>query len=77
MTCPHGYRTASSCLDCMMEGPLPPAPKEELRIAFVFDAKYDSTCPVCNGEINVGDRIARLTDDSYVCAMGCAIEACR
>ena len=78
MTCDHGMPNPAACTECMMEGPLPAAPKDDIRIAYVFRAKFTSKCHHCGDEMREAeDTVARLTDDSYVHANPCAIEACR
>lgn len=63
--CRHGYPSPLSCIDCMEDGTLPPAPKPK-RDGWPFTAEHPGPCtgPPCAG-IEPGDRIVRMSDGGY------------
>lgn len=65
MQCEHGYPKPTMCVDCIQEGPLPPAPEPVLAIDHLLYARYDGLCSGCGDDILPGMRIAALTDDTY------------
>jgi hypothetical protein len=71
-TCTHGMPSPLSCLDCMDDGNLPPAPRPEPETVSVdFTARFDSHCPECNLPIIKGTPIVKTTRGRYLHA-GCA-----
>lgn len=64
--CTHGMPSPKSCVDCMMDGNLPVELPEPITVEYDFVAKIASRCPACNYTIEVGDRIAKLSNDRYV-----------
>lgn len=64
--CPHGMPTPASCLDCMDEGNLPPAPIEREERDYDFPAQHPGDCPSCHLPINVGQRIVKTTLGRYL-----------
>lgn len=66
--CTHGMPSPASCTTCMDEIGLGPAPVEPVTVVGTFAAKFVGTCaaPSCRGEIWPGQRISRLSDDTYV-----------
>lgn len=55
-----------SCVDCMEEGNLPPAPRPQRpTVEATFSARYDGTCRGCNLAIHEGQTIHRMSDESY------------
>lgn len=72
-TCPHGMPSPGSCLDCMDEGNLPPAPKPEQPVPgeFWFAAKFAGTCRGCGLAFPEGQPIRRLSDHSGYVHDGC------
>lgn len=65
--CAHGMPTPASCVDCMYEGNVPPAPPPEVeRInQGSFIAKWDGQCPDCNLPIVHGQWLVRSTHGRY------------
>jgi hypothetical protein len=66
MACPHGFPKPASCVECMEDGGLPPAPRERVFVEHVTTSRYDGQCPECNLPIRVGQRIARLSTEAWV-----------
>ena len=65
------------CVECMQDDGIPPPPREPVLVEYTFTAKFDSTCPECLGHIHADhDRVAKLSDERYVHAQICAVEAC-
>lgn len=60
--CPHlqSYRTCTICNGRNK--------KEKPKILFKFRAKSDYLCFKCKEEINAGDEVARLSDESICCS---------
>lgn len=65
--CPHGMPTPSSCLTCMEDDGLGAAPIPRVTVAYGFIAAYPGRCHRCDTDIEPGDELARLTDESIVC----------
>lgn len=57
LTCPHGYPSPKSCIECMEEGPVAP-PRVWHKVANPFPARYLDEC-TCGNTINVGDMLQR------------------
>lgn len=73
--CPHNPKfKPSNCVECMMEGNLPPIVPEKLHVQAVFPAQYVGHCYLCEFTWGVGTEIARLSDETYV-HHKCATEA--
>lgn len=68
--CTHGMPSPASCVECMEDGNLPPAPRPTVTVDAVFIAYYAGHCRTCNLPTRAGERIARLSNDTYVHA-GC------
>lgn len=72
--CTHGMPTPGSCIDCMDEGNLAPRkPDPKPTVEYVFEAQYPGSCGGCDLPIDEGERIARMTDETYqhaACAYG-------
>lgn len=66
MACPHGYPNPLSCIDCMYEGDLPANIPPKPTVVGRLTAGYDGWCRKCDTAIETGDRIARLSDETYV-----------
>lgn len=67
MSCEHGYPKPTMCTECLMDGPLPPAPPDMvLEVVRYFRAAYSGHCVTCGDDIEPGELIALLSDDSYV-----------
>jgi hypothetical protein len=65
--CSHGMPSPASCTDCMYEGELAPPPKPApATIDSVFRASYEGQCPGCDLPIDVGQRIARMSNGGYL-----------
>lgn len=68
-TCPHDPRlTPGACVECMNEGNLPPAPKPEPVhvVGQPFAARFDGDCRGgCNTPIYAGQRVVRMSNDTY------------
>lgn len=69
--CTHGYPSPSSCITCMDEGNLPPAPVERESVEYTFDALYSGECPGCSLPIVPGQIIAKTSVGRYL-HVGCA-----
>lgn len=68
--CPHGMGKASSCIECMEEGPVvKPGKRPKFEAEFGMVAKFDSKCPGCGGDIQEGTRIGK-THVGW-CCYGC------
>lgn len=65
MTCPHGYPSPRSCLDCMDDNGLGAANPSE-TVTHLFAAMFPGQCPVCDLPIDVGDQIAHTDRDRYI-----------
>lgn len=67
MSCPHGMPAAGSCIDCMDEGLLPPAPKPEPArpLGHMTVARFPGHCAGCNLAIHEGQTIAAMSDDTW------------
>lgn len=63
--CTHGMPTPASCIDCMAEGNLPVPRREAPVVEATFLARFDGDCRSCHLGIHVGQRIARMSDDTY------------
>lgn len=59
--------SVGSCLTCMEDYGVGPVKVEPPTVAFMFAAKYPSTCRKCGNNTEEGDRIAKMSDDSYRC----------
>lgn len=57
LSCPHGYPSPKSCLDCMEDGPVE-MPKTWQPVGSPFPARYDGEC-VCGSAIHPGDLVQR------------------
>lgn len=56
--CTHGMPSPLTCVDCMNEGNLPPAPKTRPSPwSRPFEARYDGRCVLCDENIVRGDFI--------------------
>lgn len=69
--CSHGMPTAASCIDCMANGNLAPAPPpaREIRQADAprITARHDGECPLCDAAIHAGrDELTLTTHDRWV-----------
>ena len=63
--CPHGYPSPASCIDCMDEGGLPPAPPPTPDTV-AFHARFSGGhCPKCRLAIEEGDLIRGMTDGTW------------
>lgn len=63
--CPHGDIEAA-CLDCLHEKPAGPAHRPEpVEVVARFVAKFPGDCRGCGLAIHEGQRIARLSNDTY------------
>lgn len=59
--CQHGMPTPASCMDCMYEGNVPPAPRPEREhVAITFEAKFEGHCGGCDLPIYPGQQVHRL-----------------
>lgn len=56
MTCRHGMPTPTSCLDCMEDDGVGPAPTPPADFSHSFTVRYDGYCG-CNLPISAGQRI--------------------
>ena len=65
-TCAHGFPSPLSCIDCMNDEGVGAEPAPEVTVEFVFCARFASQCPGCNLGIYEGERIAKLSNESYV-----------
>lgn len=65
--CPHGMPTPGSCVDCMDEGNIAPAPRPEPARALRFiTARFPGECRGgCGLAIHEGQTIAVMSDESY------------
>ena len=68
--CEHGDIRAA-CLDCLNETPAGREPKPVLVATSWFNAMYPGHCRGCNLPIHEGQRVARLSNETYV-HEGCA-----
>ena len=61
MTCPHGFESPASCVDCMQDGPVaPPRVNAPWRKATgSFRAEYEGQCEGCPRDISRGQWIVR------------------
>lgn len=66
MTCPHGYPSPRSCLDCMDDNGLGAEPNPPETVTHLFAAMFPGQCPVCDLPIDVGDQIAHTDRDRYI-----------
>lgn len=66
-SCPHGMPSPGSCVDCMAEGNLPPAPRPKgpEPVGSRFVSRYDGNCSGCSFYITAGELIVRMSDDTY------------
>lgn len=64
--CEHGDIPAA-CLDCLEERPAGPAepPGPPAAPIGTFTARFPGHCQGCNLAIHEGQRISRMTDDTY------------
>jgi len=65
--CRHGMPSPASCLDCMDETGLGAAPERRERVNGSRPARYESRCPVCDGDIEIGSTIWHTTEERWVC----------
>lgn len=67
VTCPHGMPSPGSCVDCMNDGNLPPAPRPARPevASKPFAARFPGHCRTCNMPIHEGQQIVRMTDESH------------
>ena len=50
----------------MMDGPVaPPVTRPPLMGEYAFAATFPGRCSDCDGEIEVGERIAKMNDGTY------------
>lgn len=61
--CTHGFASPLSCIACMNEGNIPPAPKPHHEWSHPFTARYDGYCRICGDDITQGDLIRLYVDD--------------
>ena len=57
MTCPHGYASLASCVDCMTDGPMA-KPSSWTRVGGPFAARYPGECATC-GHLFTNDEVTR------------------
>ena len=72
--CPHGMGKATSCVECMEEGPV--APPEPLRLSaemWLESARFRSLCGRCDAQIEEGDPIGKHIAYGWCCS-GCVKE---
>lgn len=70
--CTHGMPTPASCVECMEDGNLPPAPRPEPeRVVARCLSGFGGQCPACDLPIAVGARIAKTNRDRWL-HDGCA-----
>lgn len=63
--CEHGDIPAA-CLDCLDQKPVGPVDKPApAHVVGIFAARFPGHCRGCNLPIHEGQRIARLSDDTY------------
>src|SRR5437868_13426481 len=63
-SCPHGFPSIKSCIDCMYEDGVGADPSPPVTVEFVFAARFDSQCPACNLGVHQGERIAKLSNET-------------
>lgn len=68
--CAHGMPSAASCVDCMYDTGVGPAPAEPVTVDIYARARHNSQCPACDFPIAAGQHIARLSTGQWVHA-GC------
>ena len=66
MTCPHGYPSPKSCLDCLEDTGLGATPTPPETVTHLFPARFPGQCPVCDLPIRVGYPIAHTSRDRYI-----------
>lgn len=66
-SCDHGMPTPGSCTDCMLEGNLPPAPKQPAEeVEYSFRASRGGQCSGCDLPIVAGVRVSKTTRGRFV-----------
>jgi hypothetical protein len=71
--CTHGMPTPASCVTCMEDGNLPPAPRPEPdHVVATLRAQYEGQCPSCNLPIQVGAIVHKLEPSERYVHTGCA-----
>ena len=70
--CPHGFPSLASCMTCMEDEGVGPAPTVELTIDRTFTAKFDGECGSCrfpiHGSENYGQgahRVSLMSNGAY------------
>lgn len=65
--CTHGMPTPGSCWECMEDGNLPVASRAVTppTVEHYLTAAYAGHCSDCNLAIHEGQRIARMSDETY------------
>lgn len=65
--CTHGMPTPAACVDCMDEGPVAPPRRNTVpaREGWPIGAAFAGHCAGCNLPINVGDRIVRVSNNTW------------
>ena len=66
MNCPHGFPSPKSCVDCIYEDGVGVEPSPPVTVEFVFYARFASQCSACNLGIYERQRIAKLSNETYV-----------
>lgn len=67
--CPHGMPSPGSCVDCMMDGNLPPLKVERERRAPNAPrvlCRFQGVCPICDDTMSGLDWIVLTTRDRWV-----------
>lgn len=72
MTCPHGFPSPASCIDCMDDVGIPaPKPEPEQVDSPPIEARFDGDCTACNLAIHVGQLVVHTSRGRWV-HEGCA-----
>lgn len=70
-SCPHGYASPASCVDCMLDGPVAPArpdPAQRLVTSSWTTARFAGRCARDAGHaVDPGDRIGYLDGIGWSC----------
>lgn len=58
--CTHGMPGPGSCIDCQMDGVMPPAPRRTTRVGHSFAASFPGQCPTCDLPITEGQQLTAV-----------------
>lgn len=63
--CRHGMPSPRSCIDCMNDDGVGAEPAPILGVSRTLTAAWPGWCRACGQDIEPGDTIACMTDETY------------